>query len=64
MKVETRGLMKMETSCIGIELEIKVTKEEAEKTCKRVNQRAELATLTTDEVAFIKRVVKSGTKRS
>ena len=56
--------MKVKTSCIGIELEIKVSKEEAQKTCKRVNQRAELATLTTDEVAFIKTVVKSGTKRS
>ena len=64
MKVETRGLMKVKTSCIGIELEIKVSKEEAEKTCKRVNPRAELATLTTDEVAFIKTVVKAGTTRS
>ena len=55
--------MKVETSCIGIELEIKVSKEEAEKTCKRVNQRAELATLTTKEVESIKRVVKEGTKK-
>ena len=50
----------IEKSCIGIELEIKVSKEEAEKTCKSVNQAAKLATLTTKEVAFVKKVVKAG----
>ena len=54
--------MKMETSCIGIELAIKVSKEEAEKTCRSVNQEAELATLTPKEVAFVKKVVKAGKK--
>ena len=52
--------MDTSSSCIGIELEIKVSKEEAEKTCKSVNKKARLATLTPEEVARVKTEVKAG----
>ena len=46
--------MKVERSCIGIEQEIKVSKDEAEKTCKSVNKKAKLAALTKEEVKEVK----------
>ena len=51
---------KVERSCIGIEQEIKVSKEEAEKTCKSVNKKAKLAVLTKEEVSFVKKEIKAG----
>ena len=39
---------------------IKVSKEEAEKTCKSVNKKAKLAALTKEEVTFVKEVMKTG----
>ena len=56
----SRGFLKMERSCIGIEQEIKVSKEEAERTCKSANKMAKLATLTKEEVKFVKEVTKTG----
>ena len=58
----SRGFIKMEDNCIGIELEIKVSKEEAARTCQSVNQEAKLATLTPKEVLLVKKVVKAGLK--
>ena len=52
----------IEKSCIGIEMEIKVSKEEAARTCQSVNQEAKLATLTPKEVLLVKKVVKAGLK--
>ena len=57
----SRGFLKVERSCIGIEQEIKVSKEEAEKTCKSVNKKAKLAALTKEEVKEVKKkVMKAG----
>ena len=56
----SRGFLKVERSCIGIEQEVKVSKEEAEKTCKSVNKKAKLAALTKEEVTFVKEVMKAG----
>ena len=60
LKVERKVESKVESSCIGIEQEIKVSKEEAEKTCKSVNKKAKLAALTKEEVTFVKEVMKAG----
>ena len=61
LKVERKVESKVESSCIGIEQEIKVSKEEAEKTCKSVNKKAKLAALTKEEVKEVKKkVMKAG----